>query len=134
MELHPNYQPKQRQLAYLKTTTMTQQRKLKNLQNQESESEPVVSTKSTQNQFRKVKNKTTDTVEKDHIPLRKYGDNEPGISTKSTQSQSSKIKKNRTTDTVKEDHIPLRKDVYGTRDLNKVSAKPIEQSSEKQNY
>ena len=60
----------------------------------EPESEPKIVRQSMQNQFSKVeKNKTTDTVEKNPIPLRTNVDTDPGISTEPAQNQSSKAEK-----------------------------------------
>ena len=58
------------------------------------DTEPKISTKSSQNQPSKVeKNETFETEEKTPNPLRKDGDTEPRISTKSSQNKSSKVEK-----------------------------------------
>ena len=60
----------------------------------EAATESGFTTKSTKNQSSKFKNnKTTDTVEEDHIPLQKDGDTELLISIKSTQNRLAKIRK-----------------------------------------
>ena len=75
------------------------------------DTEPEISTKSSQNQSSKVeKNNPTGTEEKAPNPLGKYGGPEPEISTKSSQNQSSKVEKNKHTGTEEKAPNPLRKD------------------------
>ena len=91
------------------------------------DTEPEISTKSSQNQSSKVeKNKHTGTEEKAPNPLRKDGGTEPGISTKSAQNQSNKFEKNKPTGTEEKAPNPLGKDGGPEPEISKkIIAKPI---------
>ena len=97
------------------------------LHNNAGDTEPRISTKSSQNKSSKnEKNKTTDTEEKALNPLRKDGDTEPRISTKSSQNQSSNVEKNKTTDTEAKASKQPRKPKNVTRSIEASYAKMTE--------
>ena len=109
-------------------TTDTEEKASYPLRN-DGDTEPRISTKSSQNQSSKVeKNKTFETEDKTPDPLRKDGDTKPRISTKSSQNQSSKVEKNKTNGTEGKTLNPLRIDgdteqIIATKSSLKKSSK-----------